>query len=484
MVFKQRKPVVCKGVDKVTILRQEMAVKGKNNQLNLIWEKSLKYLQGLLNEETYKNWIIPIVPIAIDDEEVTLGVSDAFFISWLKDNFGDLIINAVSSSVQRPMKIKYEPGHIVKPEIIKEDKKTESTNKASEKASSGKAKVTKNCHIRHTFKNFVIGPENEFAAAAAMGITKSSTSNSTNPLFIYGSTGLGKTHLLQAVAHKVSERKPDAIVEYISCEDFLNLFIDSLKSNRHAKFRNRFRKADFLLIDDIHFLAGKTQLQEEFFNTFNKLYNEDKKILLTSDRRPSEIDKLEDRLVSRFDSGLTVDIQPLGVETRLAVLRKKQEEHLTKIDDDVLLFIASRITSNVRRLEGALTRLLTYHSLKGGEISVHDAAMVLKPMLEEEVAASVTIETIQRKVANHFDLKVADLTGSKRPRNIAIPRMLAMYFCRKMTDKSLPEIGSSFARNHATVLHAVKEVQKRQERDESFKHTVSFIERQLQNSQG
>lgn len=456
-----------------------MAVKGKNNQLNIIWDNALQYLKRLLNEETFFQWITPIIPISIDEDVVTLGVSDAFFISWLQDNFGEIIINALSSSAERKITVRYEPGHLL-PEK-ENDKIAKSTD--AEKFASDKKQVTANCHIRHTFKNFVVGPENEFAAAAALGITKSSSS-STNPLFIYGGTGLGKTHLLQAVAHKVSDKNPNAIIEYISCEDFLNLFIDSLKTNRHAKFRNRFRKADFLMIDDIHFLAGKPQIQEEFFNTFNKLYNEDKKILLTSDRRPSEIDRLEDRLVSRFDSGLTVDIQPLGVETRLAVLRKKQEEHLTKIDDEVLLFIASRITSNVRRLEGALTRLLTYNSLKGGKISVHDAEIILRPMLEEEVCTSVTIDTIQKKIASYFDLKVPDLTGSKRPRNIATPRMLAMYFCRKMTDKSLPEIGRSFDRNHATVLHAVKEVEKRQKTEENFKHTVSLLERQLQNSQG
>lgn len=456
-----------------------MAVKKKNNQLDIIWDKALQYLKGLLNEETYSKWIVPIIPVSIEKDVVVLGLSDAFFISWLKDNFGDMIVNALSSSAERQITVKYEPGHIVS-EPTKSEKPTGSS-KTSSKQLSSDALSAANCHSRHTFKNFVIGPENEFAAAAALGITKASSS-STNPLFIYGGTGLGKTHLLQAVAHKVSAKKPNAVIEYISCEDFLNLFIDSLKTNRHAKFRNRFRKADFLMIDDIHFLAGKTQLQEEFFNTFNKLYNEDKKILLTSDRRPSEINHLEERLVSRFDSGLTVDIQPLGVETRLAVLRKKQEEHLIKLDDEILLFIASKITSNVRRLEGALTLLLTYVSLRGGDINISDAERVLTPMLEEEVSTSITIDTIQKKVANHFELRVADLTGSKRPRNIATPRMLAMYFCRKMTDKSLPEIGSSFARNHATVLHAVKEIEKRKIKDETFKHTVSLLERQLQNA--
>lgn len=454
-----------------------MAVKGKSNQLNIIWDNALQYLKELLNEEMFSKWITPIIPISIDKDIVTLGVSDAFFISWLQDNFGDMIINALTNGAGRPVKVHYEPGHIL-PEREKVEKAFFDSD--LQNSATRNKLAAANCHIRHTFQNFVVGPENEFAAAAALGVTKASSS-STNPLFIYGGTGLGKTHLLQAVAHKVSEKNPNAIIEYISCEDFLNLFIDSLKTNRHAKFRNRFRKADFLMIDDIHFLAGKSQLQEEFFNTFNKLYNEDKKILLTSDRRPSEINHLEDRLVSRFASGLTVDIQPLGVETRLAVLRKKQEEHLIKLDDDVLMFIASRITSNVRRLEGALTLLLTYLSLKGGNITVADAERVLGPMLEEEVATLLTIDAIQQKVANHFDLKVADLTGNKRPRNIATPRMLAMYFCRKMTDKSLPEIGSSFARNHATVLHAVKEVEKRRVTEESFKHTVSLLERQLQN---
>jgi len=456
-----------------------MAVKGKNNQLNIIWDKALQYLKGLLNEETFSKWITPVIPISIKEDSITLGVSDAFFISWLQDNFGDMILKALSCSAKKEITVYYEPGHVL-PEIENENQKAISV-KETRKTVNREQQAAVNCHSRHTFKNFVVGPENEFAAAAALGLTKASSS-SINPLFIYGGTGLGKTHLLQAVAHKVSAKDPEAIVEYISCEDFLNLFIDSLKTNRHAKFRNRFRKADYLMIDDIHFLAGKTQLQEEFFNTFNKLYNEDKKILLTSDRRPSEINRLEERLVSRFDSGLTVDIQPLGVETRLAVLRKKQEEHLIKLDDGILLFIASRITSNVRRLEGALTLLLTYLSLKGGSMTVSDAEKVLAPMLEEEVAAFVTIDTIQQKVASHFDLKVADLTGNKRPRNIATPRMLAMYFCRKMTDKSLPEIGSSFARNHATVLHAVKAIEKRKTKEESFRHTVSLLERQLQNA--
>jgi chromosomal replication initiator protein len=218
-----------------------MAVKGKNNQLNIIWDKALQYLKDLLNEETFSKWITPVIPISFEKDVVVLGVSDAFFISWLQDNFGVMISKALSSSTGQEITVRYEPGHVL-PEIEKDNKKAIST-KEPQNAGAKRKPLAANCHSRHTFKNFVVGPENEFAVAAALGITKASSS-STNPLFIYGGTGLGKTHLLQAVAHKVSEKNSDAIIEYISCEDFLNVFVDSIKNNRHAKFRNRFRKAD------------------------------------------------------------------------------------------------------------------------------------------------------------------------------------------------------------------------------------------------
>ena len=446
------------------------------DELNTIWDSATKQLKTLLNEETYAQWIIPVLPVSFDKKIFTLGVSDEFFLSWLQDNFGEIIANAVSTAVGKKTAVKFEVGH-TRPEkqtatkAKKEIKKTKTTKKRS----------PKNCHDRHTFNNFVVGPENEFAVAAAKSILKSKGASPANPLFIYGGTGLGKTHILQAVAHQAAEEHPNAIIEYLSCEEFLNLYLESLNTKMHARFRNRFRKADYLLIDDIHFIAKKTSLQEEFFNTFNNLYNADKKILLTSDRRPSEINHLEDRLVSRFDSGLTVDIQPLGVETRMAILQKKQEEHLIKIDNNILFFIADKITSNVRRLEGALTRLLTFLSLKGGTLTIDDTERILAPMLEDEISTLLTVETIQKTIADYFDLKVADLTGNKRPRNIAVPRMMAMYFSRKMTDKSLPEIGSRFGKNHATVLHAVREMDKRKQSDKTIKSTLSLLERQLQN---
>ena len=448
-------------------------------KLEFIWNKTLEQLRNVLNEETFANWLKPIVPLSMENGIFKLGVSDAFFISWLQDNFNDMITNAVSSAAGEPMTLQFEEGH----SQMQDNDSEASVNVLQTAVNDTKNQASRaaNCHYKHTFSNFIVGPENEFAYAAARSISDPSAPPIANPLFIYGGTGLGKTHLMQAVAHHVAEENPDMIVEYISCEHFLNLYVKGIKENNPSKFRDRFRKADYLIIDDIHFIAGKIQLQEEFFNTFNKLYNEDRKILLTSDRKPSEIGGLEQRLISRFDSGLTVDVQPPGLETRLAILKKKQEEHLIKLNNDVLLFVAEKISSDVRKLEGAITRLLTYASLKGGEITLESAEKILRPILEDIVVNSITIESIQKKVADHFDLKVADLTSNKRPRNIAVPRMIAMYFARKLTDKSLPEIGRSFARNHATVLHAVKEIEKRSQKDENIRYTMSLLERQLQN---
>lgn len=443
----------------------------------LIWKQSKRFLRKILNAEIYERWINGIVPISISDDSVEMGVPDEFFADWLHTHFEDLILDALKKVAGNDFTISYKTGFFPEERTAKPKKKRLPQENTSDNAV--KFSPAPNCHSRHTFSNFVVGPENQFAHAAAMGIV--GTSNiSANPLFIYGGTGLGKTHLLQAVAHEATQSYPDSIVEYISCEDFLNLYVDSLRMNRHSDFRNRFRKADFLLIDDIHFLAKKTQLQEEFFNTFNRLHNEDKKIIMTSDKRPSEINGLETRLVSRFVSGLTVDIQPLGVETRLAILRKKQEEHLIKFDNEILSFIANNIVSNVRKLEGALTRLLTYSSLTGKRITVELAEQILSPLLEEETVSRLSVDMIQKKVAEYFDLRVSDLTGNKRPKNIAIPRMIAMYLCRKMTSKSLPEIGDSFARNHATVIHAVNRIKEDRAANESLNRSLALLERQLQ----
>ena len=455
----------------------------KKVELGTMWDGVREHLGNLLNEVTFQQWISPVVPLSATDLELRLGVTDEFFLEWLQNSFGELIKQAVKSTLGKDIEIVYETGHQI-PEDAIEQQQTKNSNTEKTKSAKKSPSKIKNGNVsdRLTFSNYVVGPENEFAVAAATSILKSDGPTHANPLFIYGGTGLGKTHILQAVANEAKRKNPESVVEYVSCEEFLNLYIDSMLTKKHAKFRNRFRKADYLLIDDIHFIAKKPGLQEEFFNTFNKLHGEDKKIVLTSDRRPSEINHLEERLVSRFDSGLTVDIQPPGIETRLAVLRKKQEAQLIKFDDEILFFIANNIRSNVRRLEGALARLITHVSIKGGTLSADDAERILGPMIEDELTTPITIEKIQKRIADHFDLRVSDLTGSKRPRNIAIPRMMAMYFSRRMTNKSLPEIGDSFSRTHATVLHAVSEMDKRKSKDPEIRRTLSILERKLENA--
>ncbi len=441
-----------------------------------LWQGALRELSGVLSAETLRQWFGVIVPLGLDGDEIRLGVSDEFFANWLETHYGDLLCDALARAAGRPVQPRYEPGH-----GVDEPPEMPAMAAVPPPTVSGKT-LPANCRSRCTFENFVVGPENRFAHAAAMGmVRKSSIGVNTNPLFIYGGNGLGKTHLLQAVVHEAVRLRADAVVEYVTCEEFVSLYVDALKKQRHAAFRQRFRRADYLLIDDVQFLAKTKQLQEEFFNTFNSLHNTDKKILLTSDKRPSEIDGLEARLVGRFDSGLTVEIIPLGMETRLAILRKKQEEHLMKFDDEVLYFIADNISSDVRRLEGALTRLITYCSLSGAAATVATTREILSSYLEQEMTARITMEAIQKRVADHFDLRVADLTGSRRPKNIAVPRMIAMYLCRRLTSHSTTEIGSAFGgRNHATVIHACNRIGAERGVAEHVDRSLGLLERQLQ----
>ena len=335
---------------------------------------------------------------------------------------------------------------------------------------------------RHTFANFVVGEENRYAYAAAN--TAANTPGVYNPLYIYGGTGIGKTHLLQAVANQVLKKNSRAVVKYVTCEEFLNNYVDSLRSKRHSEFRSSVRKVDVILVDDVHMLANKTQLQEEFFNTFNSLYNENKQIILTSDKQPCEIVGLEDRLVSRFESGVTTEISAPGFETRLAILRMMQEDHLIKIEEEVLVFLANRISSSVRRLKGALLRLVAFASaMSNRKISLEDAESLLHKVIEEESASKIiSIYSIQKAVADHFDIRVNDILSEKRPRNIAEPRMVAMYLCRKMTNHSFPEIGAAFGKNHATIMNANKKIPELCLKNENMKRSISLIQRQLQQS--
>lgn len=441
-----------------------------------IWQVASGRLQQQIHATTYEQWFQNIVPLALDEQVLVLGVSDDFFADWLKDNFDDILSDSLKDVDGIDYSYNFASGYL--PQKKKEEPKAKSKPKA---VKAVKAAKPGNCLSRHTFDNFVVGEENRYAYAATY--TAAGSPGLYNPLYIYGGTGTGKTHLLQAVAHHVVEKHPGTRVRYITCEEFLNNYVDSLRNKKHSEFRSFVRDIDILLVDDVHMLGNKTQLQEEFFNTFNSLYNQNKQIILTSDKQPSEIKGLEARLVSRFESGVTTEISIPGFETRLAILRMMQEEHLVKLSDEVLQFIASNIHSSVRRLQGALFRLVAFASaMSVADIDVEHAERLLRKLLEEETAAQmVSIDSIQRIVADYFEIRVNDMLGDKRPKNIAQPRMVAMYLCRKLTDFSYPEIGSAFGRNHATIMNAWKKIPQLCSKDENMRRSVSLLERKFKN---
>ncbi len=443
-----------------------------------VWLSARDFLRQRLNEDTFNRWIRSIKALDFDEEkELTLGVSDDFFADWLEEHYSALIEEALTNASGEKIAFKFE---VI--DLPAEEEKTNDQPVEQKIEEELEFVPIPNCNSKFTFNAFVVGDGCNFSYSAAKAVSQD-PGISFNPLFIYGGTGLGKTHLIQAAAHEVARTKRHFKIEYLTCEEFFNAYIDSLQNNNVMEFRKHMRTVDMLLIDDVQFLAKKNKLQEEFFNTFNSLLNDNKQIVLTSDRTPSEIDGMEARLVSRFENGLTTDIQPPGLETRMAILRKKQEEQVVKLDNEILFYMASRITSNVRRLEGALIRLTAFSSMAGTSITMDIAERLLHPVVMQEEVTKITIESIQKKVAEYFDLRVQDLLGNKRPKNIAHPRMIAMYLSREMTELSLPEIGEAFGgRTHATVINAINKVRKDISKDKKTEHSVSIIERQLQNS--
>jgi chromosomal replication initiator protein len=332
---------------------------------------------------------------------------------------------------------------------------------------------------KNTFETFVVGNNNNFAFGAAKAVAEA-PGKSYNPLFLYGGVGLGKTHLLHAIGQHVVAAKKGARVGYVSSEKFTNEYIDAIQNNSLAKFRKKYRQTDVLLIDDIQFLAGKERIQEEFFHTFNALREAHKQIVLTCDRPASEIQGLENRLVSRFEWGLVTDLQPPDVEIRQAILKKKAESMGFELSEEIAGFLAHRIRTNIRRLEGALVRVSSYAKLTGKKLTVEVVENLLREILHEEGRFSVNIEVIQKRVAEHFDIRLADMTSKRRPENIAFPRQVAMFLARQMTENSLSSIGEAFGgRDHGTVLHACRLVKDRMEVDASIRQKVSLLEKQL-----
>ncbi len=440
-----------------------------------LWEKLSAALKPQVSADTYKRWFSAIELAEAKEEELTFRVPNNIYQLWIESNHMPALQSAIATTVGAPRAVRFVTSETNSDEFAlgpTTPRKTEGSARSSGSALG--------LNPRNTFESFVVGPNNQIAHAASLAVAQS-PARTYNPLFIYGGVGLGKTHLMQAIGQFVWSKKKTSRVMYLSSEIFINDFIDAIQHNTLVKFRKRYRQADLLLIDDIQFLGGKERSQEEFFHTFNTLFDGHKQIVLSSDRPASEIANLEHRLVSRFEWGLTAELQPPDIETRLAILRKKARTLQIKLNDEVYQFLAQRIRTNVRRLEGALMRVASFASLSGKELTQETIEHLLKDILLEERRQMVTIEQIQRKVAEHYDVRLADMTSKRRPASIAFPRQVAMYLARELTKASLNEIGDAFGgRDHGTVLHACKLVKRRMTEQDNVRQTISFIDSALQ----
>ena len=428
-----------------------------------LWQRARDFIKkDLDNEQAFNIWFGPVKLSSSGEDSVTLEVQNKLFKDMLLDRYAKVLQSGVSKAFGKEMNIEFvlkEAADDAKKTPGKEAPKPESKPFwpfAREKLAPGKEI---GLNTRYTFESFVVGPSNRFAHAASSAVCDS-PAKAYNPLFIYGGTGLGKTHLMHAIGHRILQRSPKSKILYISSEEFTNQLIASIQNRTMNKFKEKHRSVDVLLIDDIHFIAGKESTQDEFFHTFNTLYDAHKQIVVSSDRPPKEIQSLEERLVTRFEWGLVTDIQPPDFETRMAILRKKSERDSIILPDDVYYFLAEKIKSNIRELEGALIRVVAYAKLVGSEISVDMVKDVLKDMIREG-EKKITIDMIQKRVCEYFDIKASDMKAKKRSRGIAYPRQIAMYLARQLTDYSLPEIGEYFGgRDHTTVMHACDKIQK------------------------
>jgi chromosomal replication initiator protein len=443
-----------------------------------LWQRLSVALKPQISADSFKRWFSAVQLVEAKEKSVTFGVPNNIYQFWIESNYMPALQSAIVATFGSPRTVKFCS---LSGESAPEDA---AALKEALQESPGDPKpgatTVPGLNPRNTFESFVVGPNNEIAHAAALAVAQA-PARTYNPLFIYGGVGLGKTHLMQAIGQYVWTKRKNMKVIYVSSELFINEFIDAIQHSNLVKFRKRYRQADLLLIDDIQFLGGKERSQEEFFHTFNTLFDGHKQIVLSSDRPASEIANLEHRLVSRFEWGLTAELQPPDIETRLAILRKKARTMQIKLPDEIFQFLASRIRTNVRRLEGALMRVASFASLSGKALTQEAVEHLLKDILQEEGRHSITIEQIQRRVAEHFDVRVADMTSKRRPASIAFPRQVAMYLARELTKASLNEIGEAFGgRDHGTVLHACKLVKKRMAEQDNIRQTISYIDSSLQ----
>ena len=441
----------------------------KEYSVSELWSKVLDSLQKELAPQVYERWLKPIKPVEFKEDELFLSVPDEFFKNWIIDHYGTMISLALKETTENA-------GSRISFQISKYDVPVQNQiGPAAYLSHPSQGRTESVLNTKYQFDSFVVGPSNRFAHAASMAVAES-PAKAYNPLFIYGPVGLGKTHLMQAIGQEILRRSPQTNVLYITSEKFTNQLINAIKTGTTIKFREKYRTVDVLLIDDIHFIAGKEATMEEFFHTFNALYDAHKQIVVSSDKPPKVISNLEERLVSRFEWGLVTDIQAPDFETRTAILRSKAEREGLQIPDSVTSFIADKIKSNIRELEGALIRVVAYSKLVGkDEVDESIAQEVLKDMIVE-TEKKITVDLIQRKVAEYFEVRPSDMTAKRRSKSVVYPRHIAMYLSREMTGLSFPEIGEQFGgRDHTTILHAYGKIKRDIKKDQKSKSLVDKL---------
>lgn len=458
------------------------------NRLNTpIWESLKSHLKSRMSQINYNNWLKPIEKVLLEDGVLTITVPNKFTADWITDYYIELIEKEASIFANHPVKIRFEI--LIEQEFEKKEVKTGNGSQnlgQNETIQTRPQPIVRTSHPlnpKYTFESFVVGSGNQLAHAAAKAVADFPGGH-YNPLFLYGGVGLGKTHLLNAVGLALLKKHPEIKIIYISSEKFMNEFINSVRNDKMGEFRKKYREnCDMLLIDDIQFLGGKESTQDEFFHTFNALHDSQRQIIVTSDKVPKEIPGLEDRLRSRFEWGLIADIQAPDLETRVAILRKKAEKDKINLTDDVAMFLAREVRSNVRELEGALIRLNAFASLKQQKITLDLAQEILKNIFKEKgpnQQRTCTIENIQKVVAEYYQIRIEDLKSPRRQRSFAHPRQVAMFLCKKHLKTSFPEIGSKFGgKDHTTVMYAVRKIETLLEQDPNLQNDLSILEKTI-----
>ncbi len=465
-------------------------------ELDHIWQETLTIVKGNLSNPSFRTWFSDTKPVEVTaDNDLIIEIPNNFIKDWLESRYVSFIEEIILNLTKNEWSLV-----LLTPEEMEEknnqrtagsskielndnlnNKKPDSSFKSENKGDENS--ISGGFNPKYTFDTFVVGNSNRFAHAASLAVAEA-PAKAYNPLFIYGDVGLGKTHLMQAIAHFILNHNPESKVVYVSSETFTNELINAIKDDKTVKFRNKYRNIDILLVDDIQFLAGKERTQEEFFHTFNSLHEANKQLIISSDRTPKEIPTLEERLRSRFEWGLITDIQKPDLETRIAILRKKADLEELEVPNKVIIYIANKIQSNIRELEGALVKVIAYSSLVNREIDIDLAQEALKDLVVEGngLPREISIKLIKEIIADYYNLKFEDMESKKRTQNIAFPRQIAMYLARELTDSSLPQIGENFGgRDHTTVIHAHNKINEKCEKEDDFKNLINKLMKKIKN---